>query len=229
METPNLKTCLDFLSTLKKNNNREWFNGNKPVYMAAHEQLILFADQLLEKMNTHDSIETPSGKKSLFRIYRDVRFSKDKTPYQTHFSGGFRRATHLRRGGYYFRIQPGNSLIAGGFWGPSSDDLKHIRSQIAQDDAPLRELLADKKFKSYFGNLEGEKVKTAPKGFTKDDPAIDLIRHKQFLLVHSFQDDEIIKSDFAKKVDQGFRNMRPFFDHMSEMLTTDLNGTPLYQ
>ena len=227
MATPGLKICLQFLSTLKKNNNREWFNENKSQYLAAHEQLVRFADELLEKMNVHDQIETQSGKKSLFRIYRDVRFSKDKTPYQTHFSGGFRRATQQLRGGYYFRIEPGNSLIAGGFWGPSPDDLKHIRQQVAQDDATLREILSNKKIKSYFGELVGEQVKTAPKGFSKDDPAIDLLRFKQFILTHNFSDEEVVSANFLKKVDQGFKNIRPFFDYMSEILTTDLNGTPL--
>ncbi len=227
MGVPDLKTCLNFLSVLKKNNNREWFNENKSLYLEAHGQLVAFADALLGKMNVHDQIETPTGKKSLFRIYRDVRFSKDKTPYQTHFSGGFRRATWQLRGGYYFRIEPGNSMIAGGFWGPSADDLKHIRQQVAQDDVPLREVLSDKKLKSYFGQLVGEQVKTAPKGFSKEDPAIDLLRFKQFILTHSFSNDEVVAPDFLEKVDQGFKNMRPFFDYMSEILTTDLNGAPL--
>lgn len=228
MEKSGLKVCMDFLSKLSKNNNREWFNENKPVYQEAHRHLVLFADELLTKMNLHDSIETPNGKKSLFRIYRDVRFSKDKTPYQTHFSGGFRRATSHFRGGYYFRIQPGNSLIAGGFWAPNSEDLKHIRAQIAQDDEPLRDILNHKTLTSYFGGLQGEQVKTAPKGFSKDHPSIDLLRYKQLTLSHTFSDEEVIETDFAKKADEGFQKLRPFFDYMSEILTTDLNGTPLF-
>ena len=218
---------MDFLSKLSNNNNREWFNDNKSVYQEAHQHLILFADELLANMNSHDQIETPNGKKSLFRIYRDVRFSKDKTPYQTHFSGGFRRATSFLRGGYYFRIQPGNSIIAGGFWAPNSEDLKHIRAQIAQDDEPLRAIITDKKTTSYFGELEGEQVKTAPKGFSKDHPAIDLLRYKQLILTHHFSDKEVIDKGFVEKVNAGFKNMRPFFDYMSDILTTDLNGTPL--
>ncbi|MEM6525899.1 MAG: DUF2461 domain-containing protein [Bacteroidota bacterium] len=223
-----IKNCLDFLKTLKANNNREWFNSNKNLYLKAHSNLIEFADELLSLLNAHDQIETATGKKSLFRIYRDVRFSKDKTPYQTHFSGGFRRATAHLRGGYYFRIQPGgNSIIAGGFWGPSPEDIKHIRSQIQADDQPLRDLLRDQSFQNYFGGIEGEQVKTAPKGFSKDDPAIDLLRYKQLILTHSFTDKEVQKKDFIYLVSQGFKNMRPFLDYMSDILTTDLNGTPL--
>ena len=131
-----IKNCLTFLIKIKINNDRDWFKANKQLYLEAHGNLIQFADELLDRLKSHDQIETQSGKKSLFRIYRDVRFSKDKTPYQTHFSGGFRRATLELRGGYYFRIQPGGkSIIAGGFWAPNSEDLKHIRSQI-----PLRVL-----------------------------------------------------------------------------------------
>lgn len=225
----NTKVCLEFLEKLSKNNDREWFNAHKSLYLEAHSNLIKFADELLAKLNSHDQIETPTGKKSLFRIYRDVRFSKDKTPYQTHFSGGFRRATQYLRGGYYFRIQPGgNSMIAGGFWAPNSEDMKHLRQQIQADDQPLRKILANKEFKKYFGSLEGEKVKTAPKGFSKEDPAIDLLRYKQFILTHSFSDKEVVKNDFVGRINDGFKNMRPFLDYMSDILTTDLNGTPLF-
>ncbi len=228
MTNTSLETCFEFLSKLKDNNNREWFNANKDQYQEAYNRLIEFADVLLAKLNEHDQIETPSGKKSLFRIYRDVRFSKDRTPYQTHFSGSFRRATRDLRGGYYFRIQPGNTLIAGGFWGPNSDDIKHIREHIAADDEPLRHILKDKTVRSYFGELQGEQVKTAPKGFSKDHPSIDLLRYKQFIFTHSFEEEEAKRPDFVNKVNDGFKKMRPFFDYMSEILTTDLNGTPLF-
>ena len=99
------KESIDFLKKLSKNNNREWFNTHKDDYQEAQNDIIVFADALLYKMNTHDLIETPSGKKSLFRIYKDVRFSNDKTPYNGHWSGMFRRATKKLRGGYYFKIQ----------------------------------------------------------------------------------------------------------------------------
>ncbi|MGZ4157514.1 MAG: DUF2461 family protein, partial [Bacteroidia bacterium] len=93
---------LDFLKQVKKNNNRDWFNSHKEKYLSEHEDIIAFADALLYEMNKHDVIETPSGKKSLHRIYRDTRFSKEKTPYKTNWSGSFKRATKRRRGGYYF-------------------------------------------------------------------------------------------------------------------------------
>jgi uncharacterized protein (TIGR02453 family) len=218
----------DFLNKLKKNNNRDWFTENKKLYQKCHQNTIAFADSVLQLLNTHDNIETETGKKSLFRIYRDVRFSKDKTPYQTHWSGGFRRATKLLRGGYYFRIKPGESVIAGGFWGPNSDDIKMIRQEISSNDKELREIITSKDFVDTFGSLEGEKVKTAPKGYSKDHPAIDLLRHKQFIIHRSFTDDEVLSPEFAHMANETFVKMRPFFNYMSEVLTTDENGVPLY-
>lgn len=223
-----LSPTIEFLQKLVKNNNREWFKDNRALYERSHKNIIEFADRLLELMQKHDHIETPSGKKSLFRIYRDTRFSKDKTPYKDNWGGGFRRATQELRGGYYFQVQPGNSFIAGGFWGPNPQDLLHIRKQIAQDPEPLRAILDSKTFKDYFSELGGDRVKTAPKGFSKEDPAIDLLRHKQFVVRHYFTDKEVLHHDFLSKVSSGFQQMRPFFDCMSEILTTDLNGTPLF-
>ncbi|MBA3705086.1 MAG: DUF2461 domain-containing protein [Bacteroidetes bacterium] len=215
---------LEFLKLVKKNNNRDWFNAHKERYLKEHENIIAFADGLLMEMNKHDVIETPSGKKSLHRIYRDTRFSKEKTPYKTNWSGSFSRATKKRRGGYYFHIEPGNSFAAGGFWAPDPKDLKRIRDEFAYDAKPLRKILKSKSFVNTFGSLKGEQVKTTPKGFSSDDPAIDLLRYKQFLVVKKFTDKEVLSDAFSKKVNETFRAMRPFFDYMSDVLTTDTNG-----
>lgn len=223
------KHNLTFLEDLKKNNNRDWFQANKPVYEKNHKELIAFADEVLAKLNEHDVIETESGKKSLFRIYRDVRFSKDKSPYKTHWSGGFKRAGKLLRGGYYFHVQPGgNSMVGGGFWGPNKEDLQRIREEIATDASELREILADKTFVDTFGTLDGEQLKRAPKGFNPDHKDIDLLRYKQFIFSRSFTDKEVLAPDFTDKLDHAFQAMRPFFDFMSDVLTTDSNGVPLY-
>lgn len=217
-----------FLKKLKENNDREWFNDNKQEYLDIHGNVIAFADDVLNKMNKHDTIETPSGKKSLYRIYRDTRFSNNKTPYKTHFGGILKRATNQLRGGYYFHIEAGNSFVGGGFWKPNSDDLKRIRAAIAEDSEELRAIINSKEFKSTFGELAGDQVKTAPKGYKKDHPAIDLLRYKQFLIGKSFTDEEVLASDFSDKIVDTFNAMRPFFDYMSYVLTTDANGEPLY-
>lgn len=217
----------DFLVDLKNNNNREWFNTHKALFEKEQNQIIAFADEVLAQLNRHDVIETPSGKKSLYRIYRDIRFSKDKTPYQSYWGGGFRRASKLRRGGYYFHLEKGNTLVAGGFWGPNAADLKRIREDIALDDTFLREIISSATFIENFDRLEGSQLKIAPNGIDPNHHAIDLLRYKQFLLIRRFKDEEAMSPDFVKMVDETYKAMRPFFDYMSMVLTTNLNGEEL--
>lgn len=214
----------DFLNLLKQHNNRDWFNEHKSAFQQEFQLVETFAEALLEKLSMHDLIETPSGKKSLYRIYRDTRFSNDKTPYKTHWSGSFKRATKQRRGGYYFHIEQGNSFIAGGFFGPVPQDLKLIRDDIAFDDTPLRQILKSKSFVSMFGTLQGEQLKSAPKGFATDHEAIDLLRYKQYLLIRRFTDEAVLDSSFLEEANKTFKAMRPFFDYMSEVLSADGNG-----
>lgn len=215
---------LAFLNKLRNHNDRDWFNANKEEFQQEQLMVTAFADALLQELNTHDVIETPSGAKSVYRIYRDTRFSKDKTPYKTYWSGSFRRASKYRRGGYYFHIEPGNSFIGGGFWGPNANDLKLIREDISFDSAPMRKILNSESFISSFEKLKGEQLKTTPKGFDANSEAIDLLRYKQFLLIRKFSDEAVLSPDFVKEASQTFKNMRPFLDYMSEVLTTDING-----
>ncbi len=222
-----MKKTMAFLNKLKVNNNRDWFQENKEEYLESHEEMAEFGEKLLNGLNglnEFDEIKTPSGKKSLFRIYRDVRFSKNKEPYKSNRSGSFARQGDNRRGGYYYSIQPGNSMIGGGFYGPSTEDLNHIRKQIELDSEPLRSAFKNKKLKSYYSDLLGEQLKTAPRGFEKDDPNIDLLRYKSFYVMHTFSDDEVLADDFHNKVIEGYKALTPFFDSMTNYLTTDLNG-----
>jgi uncharacterized protein (TIGR02453 family) len=223
------KSAIDFLSSVSKNNNREWFNAHKDQYMDAYNHIIAFADALLQKMNTHDVIETESGKKALYRIYADTRFSKDKNPYKTHWGIRFKRATKKLRGGYYLHIEPGNSFIAGGFFAPNPEDLKRIRQDIDFNYEQWNKVLSGKQLVKTFGTLQGEQVTTAPKGFPKDHPAIHLLRNKQFLLRHSFTNEEVLGGNFTKTANDVFKSMRPFLDHMSEILTTDSNGVSIIE
>jgi len=221
------KSTFTFLRALERNNNRPWFNENKEKYLAEHEKTLSFVEKLLAEMNQLDELEPMTPKKSLFRIYRDVRFSKDKSPYKNHFSGRMRRATKWKRGGYYYHLEPGNTIIAGGFWNPDSSDIKHIRKQIAADPKPLRKIIGSASFKKLFGSLQGDEVKTAPQGFSKEHPDIDLIRKKQFLVYRGFTNAEVHSDNFLKEVVKTFKGMGPFFGYMSDILTTDLNGAPL--
>ena len=218
------KSTFDFLKKLSDNNNRDWFNAHKDQYLQAQANIEMFMDALIAKMNTHDDIETPSGKKSLYRIYNDVRFSKDKAPYNPRFSGYLRRLKPMLRGGYYIWIKPGASKIGCGFAYPNAGDLKRIRLDIERNHSDWKRMLNRKSMQSTFGTMQGSKVITAPRGFPKDHPAIELLRYKQFWFEHSFSDREVLASDFVNNVSKTYKVIRPFFDYMSEVLTTDLNG-----
>ncbi|MFD1014805.1 DUF2461 domain-containing protein [Winogradskyella rapida] len=213
-----------FLEKLEKNNNRDWFNEHKPEFKAIETQMKAVFQHLGELMSTHDLIE----KIKVFRIYRDVRFSKNKLPYKTHFGGSFARHKPELRGGYYVQIQPGNqSFIAVGFWDPNKEDLLRIRKEFEMDDSEIRALIEAKPFKEIWGDLTGDSLKTAPKGFDKTHPAIDLIRRKQFVFVKPFTDREVLSDQFINEVNEAFIAVRPFFDFMSNVLTTNLNGESL--
>ena len=218
------KSALKFLKDIAKNNNRDWFTKNKPRYQEAQVNLKAFLADLEKEMNKNDEIE----KTKLFRIYRDVRFSKDKTPYNGHFSMSLSRAGKFRRGGYFLKIKPGETFLAAGFWNPESSDMKLIRSHIASDAKPLRKIINSKKFKDYFGELEGEQLKSAPRGFDKDHKDLDLLRYKQFIVTKHFKDSEVTSDSFLKEIVKGYKNIRPFFNYMSDILTHDLDGVPLY-
>jgi uncharacterized protein (TIGR02453 family) len=224
MNTVINKDSLDFLNDLSQNNNRDWFNTHKERYLEAQGNIAAFAGTLIVEMNKHDHIETVSGKKSMFRIYKDVRFSKEKTPYNQHWSAALKRATKLRRGGYYIRIEPGNSRAVSGFFGPVPDDMKRIREDIDANYDNWRKMLANPMLVKTFGNMRGEKLGTAPRGYAKDHPAIDLLRYKQFLFRREFTDEEVLSPDFLYLVNDTFKKMRPFLNYMSEVLTTDANG-----
>jgi len=217
------KSTLGFLKDLKKNNNRDWFNEHKPAFLVEQQKAKDFYSALLEKLESHDDIE----KLKMFRIYRDVRFSKDKTPYKPHFAGHFTRATNRLRGGYYLRIRPGESFLAGGFWQPEKSDLLRIRKEFEMGTSEIREIINATKFENQFGKLKGESLKTVPRGFDKEHPDLDLIRMKQFIITREFTDDEVLRADFLKEINTSFIVMRPYFDYMSEILTTDLNGVSL--
>ena len=223
------KSIFKFLKDITEHNNRDWFAEHKEDYQSHHNSLVDFSDNLIDLMRMHDNIETPTGKKAVKRIYRDVRFSKNKAPYKTYSGMSFKRGTQLLRGGYYIHIEPGNSFVGGGFWGPNKDDLLRIRKGIETDQEEFRAVLNSDKFKSVFGALEGEQLKICPKGFDKDSTAIDLLRYKQFLIKKDFSDDEVLKAGFLQNTNEVFEAMRPFFDLMSYILTTDANGVPLFE
>ena len=218
------KDIFPFFKKLQKNNNRDWFNDNKPEFKAIETKMKFSYNYLGELMNMHDNID----KVKVFRIYRDVRFSKNKLPYKGHFSGSFSRRKPELRGGYYLHIQPNNeSFIATGFWEPNKEDILRIRKEFEMDDSEIRNILNEKSFKATWGNMVGDELKTAPRGFDKTHPAIDLIRKKQFIFTKKYTDKDVLSDNFLEDVNASFKAIRPFFNYMSDVLTTNLNGEPL--
>lgn len=215
---------LQFLKGLSSHNNREWFTAHKADYEAARENVLSVVDELILAMNTHDVLETRSGREALFRIYNDVRFKKDKTPYKDWFGIHIKRSGMDRRGGYYFQIKPGESFLGVGFWAPEPDDLKRIREAIAWEYPQWKKMLSDKKLVSVWGSMQGDQLKTAPKGFDKDHPAVEWLRYKQYIFSSPISDKELASADLPTLVDKRFRAIRPFLDYMSEVLTQDGNG-----
>ncbi|MGF1556375.1 DUF2461 domain-containing protein [Paucihalobacter sp.] len=218
------KSLFQFLTELNENNNRDWFNDNKTKFQKIQGQFKIVFNQLLTQMKVHDDIENLK----IFRIYRDVRFSKNKLPYKTHMSAALHRRKPQLRGGYYVHLAPNNeSFIAVGFWDPNKDDLFRIRKELEMDASEFKSIIHQTELKKLWGNLEGESLKTAPRDFDKEHPDIELIRMKQFIFTKTFTDQEVMHEDFIHTVNQSFKAIRPFFDLMSDVLTTNLNGEPL--
>jgi len=220
-----LKPVLDFLSLLAQNNNREWFAENKPEFQENETIARTFFNDLFSDLQKLDSIEGVQ----VYRIYRDVRFSKDKSPYKRYLGAWYSRLKPFYRGSYYLHLEPGNSFIEGGFWNPNADDLKRIRKEFELDDSEIREIMKASDFIKYFGIIEGEELKSAPKDFDKNHKAIDLIRKKQFLVVRRFTDKEVLDKNFRNEILSTFTSMRPYFDYMTDVLTTNLNGESIIE
>jgi uncharacterized protein (TIGR02453 family) len=211
-----------FLTDLSANNNRAWFAENKARYEAGQANAKAFLAELVTRMNESDDVD---GYR-LYRIYRDVRFSADKSPYNPRFGMSLARRKPLLRGGYSVNIKPDETVVSAGFWGPNAADLAVIRHYI--DGDPERFRGAVEATEAHLGPVKGDGVKTAPRGFRKDHSDIDLLRRKQFLFSRSFSTSEATATDFLEEVVFSFRAARPFFDYMSEILTQDLNGVPLH-
>jgi uncharacterized protein (TIGR02453 family) len=219
------KSTFNYLQDLQKNNNRDWFADHKETYLKEQQNAKDVFAEINANLQRHDEIE----KSKMMRIYRDVRFSKDKTPYKTHFANSFSRLGKDLRGSYFLRIRPGESFLAGGFWEPNKDDLFRIRKEIELDASEIKSILEDKNYKNHFGG-EFEtfsELKTAPRGFDKEHPDVNLLRKKGFIASKSFTDAEVMSPNFIEEVDKSFIALRPFFNLFSDILTTNLNGESL--
>ena len=219
------KSTFKYLQDLQKNNNRDWFADHKETYLRGQQNAKDVFAEIHANLQKHDEIE----KSKMMRIYRDVRFSKDKTPYKAHFANSFSRLGKELRGGYFLRIRPGESFLAGGFWEPSKEDLFRIRKEIELDASEIKDILKDENYKTHFGGKfeSFSELKTDPRGFDKSHPNINLLRKKGFIASKKFSDAEVLSPDFIDSVDESFRALRPFFNLFSDILSTNLNGESL--
>lgn len=215
------KSTLEFLSDLKINNYRDWFQQNKARYEDARSDFESFVQALLDEIITFDPIlKGLEARNCIYRIYRDIRFSADKSPYKSHMGAvivrGGRNSTG-RYAGYYVHVEPGDeSIIGGGAYMPPSPWLTAIRERISEQGEELADIINDRGFAAVFGEIEGEKLKSAPKGYPKDHPLIGLLRYKSFLASRTVTDREVVSADFFSLTVKAFKIMKPFNDFLNE-------------
>ena len=212
-----------FLHELRDNNNRDWFKANKHKHDAARTHVIDFTTRLFERLSDDNQLD----RQKVFRIYRDVRFSKNKTPYKSHFGIGFHRIKPRFRGGYYLHLEPGASFFGAGFWGPNKEDLLRIRKEIEMDPEYFEKMATAKALKQTWGEMKGEQLKTAPKGFDKAHPGVKNLRFKQYIFTKEIPETLLYDENFEQWMVDHFNAIRPFLDYVGEVLTSDLNGESL--
>ena len=209
-------STLQFLRNLEKNNNREWFNENKTLYQEAQQDVISFVEKLMEEMADFDEeIGKLEAKKSVFRIYRDTRFSKDKTPYKNNFGAGLGMGKGNKISGYYLHIEPGKSFLAGGVYKPEPSVLKTIRQEISAFGDEFLEILEQDEFRNYFRGLSVEdKLKKVPQGFEKDDKMAEYLKLKHFIVTHPISDEQLLSENAVKEFTEIFKAMKPLNDFL---------------
>lgn len=207
------QNTLDFLASLACNNNKEWFEQNKPRYLQARKNMEEVTQRLIREIaRFHPSLAHLRPEDCLFRIYRDVRFSKDKSPYKIHM-GAFmsEEGKNSLRAGYYFHVQPHHqSFLAGGMYMPPTWLLHAVRQEIDYHLDEFKNILNAPSFRATFGTLQGDTLKTAPKGYDKKHPGIDLLRHKSFIVIRPLQDEDLLAPHFIERAAEIFRAMYPF-------------------
>jgi uncharacterized protein (TIGR02453 family) len=212
---------LKFLKALSKNNDRVWFEKNKGTYLQAKEQFEVFAGKFLQELiSFNPELAGLNPKKLPFRIYRDVRFSKDKRPYKTNMGAGFSPNGKLvQEPGYYLHIEPGGSFLAGGIYMPDPSNLSKIRQEVDYNGDRLDKIMKEKKLQKWFkGFGDFDKLKTVPKGYSKEHPRLEWLKNKSFIVSHPFTDAQVMDKKFLKNLAEGSRAMKPLISFLKDAI-----------
>ncbi len=214
----NLKPVLDFLAQLQENNSRDWFEQHRAAYQNAKAQFESLVAQVIEELRAIEDLGDITAKDCVMRIYRDVRFSKDKAPYRTNMAAaiaaGGKKSPHMP---YYLHLAPHNeSFLAGGLYMPTGAQLAKFRETIDHNAKPFKALINHKTFKHWFGELSSEKLKTAPQGYARDHPEIELLRLKQVIATHPLSDEALLGNALASQIIEIFRGLKPLLDYLND-------------
>ena len=212
---------ITFLETILVNNNKTWFDKYNEEYLQAKEDFEIFITGILEGLATNEPLfKEQKAKDCIYRIYRDVRFSKDKTPYKHHFGAFFSKGGRKFPGaGYYLHIEPGGkSFAGGGLWAPEAALLKKVRQEIDYNFEEFTKITKDKKFRKLFKDINGERLKKIPQGYEENNPAIEYLKMKSYTVGNNLQDTDLTDKNFTKKVLDSFTTLRPFIDFLNKGL-----------
>jgi uncharacterized protein (TIGR02453 family) len=220
----NFKNIISYLTELSQNNNREWFNANKDRFLQVKKEFDQIVEQLIPKIHSIDpGIGAVEAKDCVFRIYRDVRFSKDKNPYKIHFGAYISKdGRKSKKAGYYLHIQPGSAFLAAGAYMPEPEILKEIRYEIVEKIDDLNKIIEAKNFKKYFPRLDGEKLKTIPKGFPKDFKNTELLKLKSFEIAHMINEEILYSPTIQEYLLQLVKIAYPFNCFMNKVIESSI-------
>jgi uncharacterized protein (TIGR02453 family) len=212
---------LRFLKNLKQHNDRGWFSENKEKYNVARENFVVFVQSLLDEVSKFDdSVAGLEAESAVFRIYRDIRFSKDKSPYKTHFAASLKgKGNDCGRAGYYVHLEPAGSFLAGGVHMIEPRDMAEIRQEISTSGKEFLKIINDKKFRKNFV-LEGDTLARVPHGFDEADPMAEYLKYKDLTIIHSLSDNEILSADSVPLCAGIFKAMVPFNAFVNRSATT---------
>ena len=217
-------STISFLKSLKKNNNKDWFDKNRPSYESAKADFVQFVQQLIDKTAKKDpTLSALVAKNCIFRINRDVRFSNDKSPYKSNMGASINKAGKkaMFSAGYYFHLEPGNSFVGGGIYMPMAPELKKIRQEIDYNWKDFKKIISDKKFKSIYSDLDRSEdiaLQRVPKGYEQENPAAEYLKLKSYIVILPISDKELQSKDLIKKAVAAFEALQPLVYFLNQAL-----------